>query len=211
MSDVRAQMNIHALASEREHTTRQIAVAMPWVHAAGQPYFDWLIGGRSAALRILEQWMQRPSSELFVGRAVLVEDAQPVGGFIAVPGAELAQCRLQDALAAAAATSPERRPALALRLRQARAQFPEVAADDFYLSRMGVLAGARRRGYGKTIIREFLENGTRRGFGRFTLDVSADNAAAIELFRSAGFREERRQHARDAGMTYVRMALERSP
>jgi ribosomal protein S18 acetylase RimI-like enzyme len=202
-------MIIRALARDGEQT-RQIAVALPWIHAAGQPYFDWLLGGRGAALRILEQWMQRPSSELFVGRVVLVEETHSVGGFIALAGAELAQCRLQDALAAAAATSSERHSALARRLRQGRALFPEVTADDFHLSRMGVLAEARRRGYGRMIVREFLENGTRRGFRRFTLDVSADNVAAIELYRSAGFREERRQQLHEAGMTYVRMALELS-
>jgi ribosomal protein S18 acetylase RimI-like enzyme len=200
-------MNIRALAGDGEQT-REIAVVLPWVHAAGQPYFDWLLGGRSAALRMLEQWMRRPSSELFVGRVVLGEEMHPVGGFIALPGAELGPCRLQDALAAAAATPPELRPALALRLRQGRALFPEVTGDDFHLSRMGVLPEARRRGYGRAIVREFVQNGTRRGVRRFTLDVSADNAAAIELYRSAGFRKECRQRLPDSGMTYVRMALE---
>jgi GNAT superfamily N-acetyltransferase len=205
----RAEASARASAGDAEQT-RRITVALPWVHAAGQPYVDWLLGSRSAALRITEQWMRRPSSELFVGRVVLVEEPPPAGGFIALPGAELPQCRLQDALAVAATTTSELRSALALRLRQGRALFPEVTADAFHLSRMGVLAEARRRGYGRTIVREFLETGARRGFRRFTLDVSACNAAAIELYRSAGFREESRQQLRDPGMTYVRMALEPS-
>src|SRR4030095_6272772 len=80
----------------------------------------------------------------------------------------------------------------------------------FYLSRMGVLPHARRRGYGKAIVREYLRQGTHRGFGRFTLDVSSGNDAAIALYRSVGFVPDRRHHAPRAGMTYIRMVLEAS-
>jgi GNAT superfamily N-acetyltransferase len=163
-------IRFRSLSSERERA-RQIPLALPWVHAAGLPYFDWLLGGRSPALRIVREWLCRPSSELFIGRVVLVEDTQPVGGFIALPGAELARCRREDALALVAATAREQRWALARRLRQGRALFPELTADDFYLSRMGVRAGARRRGYGKAIVDEFLRQGRQQGFRRFRLDV----------------------------------------
>jgi ribosomal protein S18 acetylase RimI-like enzyme len=159
-------------------------------------------------LRIVERWLCRPSSELYIGRVVLVEDAQPVGGFIALPGAELAQCRREDALAVVAATASERRRALALRLKQGRALFPEVKVDDLYLSRMGVLAEARGRGYGRATVQEFLRQGRQRGFRRFTLDVWAGNAAAVRLYRSVGFRTESERHVGDPGLTYVRMALE---
>lgn len=152
--------------------------------------------------------MRRPTSELFVGRAVLFGQAQPVGGFIALTGAELAHCRLQDALAAAAATPAGERSALARRLRSGRSLFPAVGAGDLHLSRMGVLPAARGRGYGRAILNAFLEEGRMRGFSRFTLDVSADNAAALALYRSAGFREQGRQRLYPAEMTYVRMALE---
>jgi ribosomal protein S18 acetylase RimI-like enzyme len=191
----------------RPLSSRGIPAALPWVHAAGQPYIDWLLGGRAATLRILEQWMRRPSSEVFMGRVVVVEDRQPVGGFIAIPGGELARCRMQDALAAAAA-APEQRSLVARKLRLGRGLFAEVHADELYLSRMGVVAQARRRGYGKAIVREYLRNGALRGFRRFTLDVCSGNLAAIELYRSFGFRAEREHQVRDVEMTYVRMALE---
>lgn len=191
----------------RPLASREIPAALPWIHAAGQPYVDWLLGSRSAASRILEQWIRRPSSEVFIGRVVVVADTTPVGGFIAIPGGELARCRMQDALAAAAA-APGQRSVLVRKLRVGRTLFPEVAADEFYLSRMGVVTQARRRGYGRAIVREYLRDGRRRGFGRFTLDVWSGNLAAIELYRSFGFRAEQQHHARDVEMTYVRMALE---
>jgi hypothetical protein len=104
-------MNVRAFAGDGEET-RQTAVAPPWARAAEQPYFDGLLGGRCAVLPIHRRGMPRPSTELFCGRIVLVERTYPVGGLIAPRGAKLAQCRPQDALAAAA-TPPERRSALA--------------------------------------------------------------------------------------------------
>ena len=131
-------MTFRSLSSEVEPASK-ISVTLPWVHAAGQPYIDWLLGDRSAALQILEQWMRHPSSEVFIGRAVvLVDEAQQVGGFIAVSGSDLARCRMHDAVSAVAASTPERRASLLDRLRLGRPLFPEVAADELYLSRVGV-------------------------------------------------------------------------
>jgi ribosomal protein S18 acetylase RimI-like enzyme len=201
-------MTFRALSAEAESAS-EIPFALLWVYAASQPYTDWLLGGRSEALRILEQWMRRPSSEVFIGRAVLaLEENQPVGGFIALNGAELATCRRHDALAAVAATPSKRRPSLLSRLRLGRELLPEPFSDDLYLSRMGVLERARRRGHGKAILLEYLQHGIRHGFRRFSLDVYSGNTPAIGLYRSVGFRPERRHHVEAVGMSYLRMALE---
>jgi ribosomal protein S18 acetylase RimI-like enzyme len=201
-------MTFRTLSGELEATS-EIPLALPWVHAASQPYIDWLLGGRAPAIRVLEQWMRRPSSEVFVGRAVLLlGEAQPVGGFIALRGGELARCRTQDALAAVAKTPTDRRSSLVLRLGLGRELFPEVAPEDLYLSRMGVLPHARGRGYGKAIILQHLRRGIRRGFRRFSLDVWSGNTAAIGLYTSVGFRPERQHHLEAGGMTYLRMALD---
>jgi hypothetical protein len=126
----RGDMTFRALSGEVE-LTREIPAALPWVHAAAQSYIDWLFGAASAASRILEQWMRRPSSEVFIRRAVLaVDETQPVGGFIALRGAELARCRMQDTLAALATTAPERRSSLVFRLGLGRRLLPQVSADD---------------------------------------------------------------------------------
>jgi ribosomal protein S18 acetylase RimI-like enzyme len=203
-------VTFRVLSGEPE-SVREIPLALPWVHAASEPYVDWLLGGRSEALRILEQWMRRPSSEVFIGRAMLaLEENQPVGGFIALRGAELARCWMRDALAAVAVTPPERRTSLQLRLRLGRQLLPPVASDDLYLSRMGVLAHARGRGYGRAIIREFLRYGLRGRFGRLSLDVSSGNTAAIRLYSSVGFHPERERQLEAVGMTYLRMGLDLS-
>src|SRR3954463_1102713 len=122
-------MTFRTLSGELEPTA-EIPLALPWVHAASQPYIDWLLGGHSPTLRILDQWMRRPSSEVFVGRAVIAEQAGMVGGFIALSGAELAHCRMQDALAATAATTPELRPSLLERLRLGHALLVGIPPED---------------------------------------------------------------------------------
>jgi ribosomal protein S18 acetylase RimI-like enzyme len=179
------------------------------VHAASQPYTDWLIGDTSAAASILERWMRLPGSEVFIGRVVaLVDDARQVGGFIAVPGVELAACRTHDAVAAVAASAPQRRSSLVARMRRGSKLLPDAAPHQLYLSRMGVHPEARGRGYGRALVQEFLRRGLRDGVCHFSLDVCSENLAAIELYRSVGFRERQRHDARDIGMTYVRMVLE---
>lgn len=127
---------------------------------------------------------------------------------IALPGNELAACRRQDALAAAAATSREGRASLVRRLRDGRGLFENAWADELYLSSMGVRAHGRGRGHGKRILAELLRHGVRQGFRGFALDVSAGNTAATELCAAVGFRSEHQSHAEHAGLTYVRMAPE---
>jgi ribosomal protein S18 acetylase RimI-like enzyme len=201
-------MTFRALAAEAE-PERDVPLALPWVHAASEPYVDWLFRGHDAAAEALEKWMGRPSSEVFVGRAVLLlEESRPVGGFIALNATELALCRRHDAVAALASTPPDARSSLLSRLHLGRELLPDPPSDALYLSRIGVLPHVRRRGYGRAILREHLRRGVGKGFCRFSIDVWSANTAAIALYTSAGFRLERRHHVEAAGMTYQRMALE---
>lgn len=189
---------------------REIPTAARWVHEAGQPFFDWVIGDRAVALQTVERWMHRRSSEVSIERAVLPGGRQPVGGFIAVSGAALQRCRRSDALAAALAVPARQRPALIWRFSVGLQLFPDVPADALYLSRIGVLPHARRQGAGKAIVQHYVELGRRDGFRRFTLDVWSGNVAARALYGSLGFRPSSENHAAEAGMTYVRMSLEES-
>jgi ribosomal protein S18 acetylase RimI-like enzyme len=194
--------------SEEADPTREIPVAVHWVREASQPFFDWVMSDRSLALPTLERWMHRASSEVSIERVVLLEDTRrPVGGFLALSATALARCRRADALAAALAASPDQRSLLIQRFRVGRALFPEVPSDALYLSRMGVLPAARGQGRGRAIVRHFLELGMRQGFRRFMLDVWSGDVIALELYRSFGFRAMSENHAPDARMTYVRMAL----
>ena len=61
--------------------------------------------------------------------------------------------------------------------------------DAFHISRLGVLAQARRRGVAQTLIKE-AEAATREaGLSLLTLIVWADNEPALALYRGLGFTE----------------------
>jgi ribosomal protein S18 acetylase RimI-like enzyme len=178
------------------------------IHQAGNPFFDWFFDGPAVARAALERLFERPSSEIAASHVtVLLDENRLAGIFVALDGAELARCRKADTLALLEqARSPESRSALLARMRAARGLFTLAEADELYLSKIGVVAGQRRSGYGRALLAKYMAAGFTAGFSRFRLDVSADNEPAIALYRSAGFRLE---SEREAGpLRYVSMALE---
>lgn len=163
-------------------------VVLRWVHAAGNPYFDWLFGSASDALAALRQWLRRPESEVALRRVRLL--AQPPGsgaGYIALTAAELTAARRADALAFAAGAPADLRRRRLEQLRASEGLFTAPADDELYLSKLGVPPSVRGRGLGRATLAAFAAEAAGRGFRRLRLDVSAGNDAAIGLYRSAGF------------------------
>jgi ribosomal protein S18 acetylase RimI-like enzyme len=196
------------LTDERE-VVRWVPDVLPWVHEAGNPYYDWFFGSPAEASSALVEWMVRPSSEVFVGRAVLLkEGGRATGGFIALDGARLRDCRRADAVAAMGAAGRGRREELIERMRAARRLFAPVPDDVFYLSKLGVAAAARRAGRGSQLVGAYVTRGETLGFRRFWLDVHAGNLPAIRLYRAAGFRVRSTTAGAGGDLTYLRMSLE---
>jgi ribosomal protein S18 acetylase RimI-like enzyme len=200
--------SIRPLRGDPEAETFVDAV-LPWVHEAGCPYFDWFFGGSEAALETLDAWMRRPSSEVYVERLTLLEEGdRPIGGFVALSGAELEQCRGEDAMAAIKAAGRDGLPELRARLAGGKELFAPVGHDDFYLSKIGVLRELRGRRYGTQLLERYLADGRLRGFSRFRLDVSADNEPALGFYRGSGFEIVNESASADSGLAYVSLLLE---
>jgi RimJ/RimL family protein N-acetyltransferase len=70
---------------------------------------------------------------------------------------------------------------------------------------MSVATAWRRRGVGTALIEAAAEWARAHTLGRLTLEVLADNAAALALYRKVGFVEERRRFSK--GREIVIMAL----
>lgn len=64
-----------------------------------------------------------------------------------------------------------------------------VAADEAELLTIAVRPEARGRGLGSALLRDVLAAAAARGAGRMVLEVAADNAAALALYRREGFAE----------------------
>jgi GNAT superfamily N-acetyltransferase len=189
---------------------RLVPVVLPWVLEAGSPYFEWLLGGASVARKTIENWMRRPSSEISIRRTtIILHGGSPVGAFIALDPSELRTCRAADALAALRDVDPGERGTFLPRMAEAKRMLQPVDEDHFYLSKMGVASDRRRRGIGRKLVREFLEQGRASGFRRFRLDVHAQNTIAIGLYRSEGFESVAEGSAADGKLRYIAMATER--
>jgi ribosomal protein S18 acetylase RimI-like enzyme len=159
-----------------------------WLHDASNPYWDWLWGSETEALAQLRAWLDRPGSEIFVNRIRCISDSHDIlGGYIALGGQELQQCRKADFLSLVNHARRSRSEALMLKMDKAKNLFSAVTEDEFYLSRIGVERGARGRGIGKQLMKAYIDSGTAKGFRQFRLDVDASNLAAIQLYRAFGF------------------------
>ena len=59
--------------------------------------------------------------------------------------------------------------------------------DEGYISNVAVMPAARRRGIGRTLVREMLARAETRGLSFVTLEVREHNDAAIALYAGEGF------------------------
>ena len=183
---------------------------VPWIHEAGNPYFDYFFGSPVRARRMLVEWMHRPTSEVSINRGTFLYDGeQVVGGFLAMDGAQLRRCRKADALAAFSQAEGKDREVLLARMAVVRTLFEPVPDDAFYLSKLGVVQERREAGLGRQLVQAYLEAGEAAGFQRFRLDVAEENPVATRLYEHFGFQVQERTSAAEAHMAYLAMALER--
>lgn len=68
-----------------------------------------------------------------------------------------------------------------------------VAADEAELLSIALLPDLRRRGGGRLLLDALMERSAASGAARLFLEVAIDNAAALALYRGAGFREAGRR------------------
>ena len=196
--------------SGRERPQRYIPEVLPWIHDAGNPFYDWFYGGGGETRHVLGEMMRRPSSEMWIGRVNLmtVQD-EPVGGFIANPGQELSRCTTADVLALLKRAPASERAEAAERIKKALGVFPPVGADEYFLSSIGVRADCRRRGHGKRLVEAYLAQGRAAGYRRFRLNVQAENRPAVHLYESFGFEVTSEPMAAQGRMKYWAMTLTR--
>jgi ribosomal protein S18 acetylase RimI-like enzyme len=80
------------------------------------------------------------------------------------------------------------------------------AADDALLEDLFVDASARGSGLGRALLERVVQEARERGCRRVELDVNDNNAAALALYRSAGF--DNRDDRYGGGNLFMRLHLE---
>ena len=68
-----------------------------------------------------------------------------------------------------------------------------VAADEAEILSIALLPGQRRRGHGRRLLDALIDRCAAAGAAALFLEVAVDNAAALALYRGAGFREAGRR------------------
>jgi ribosomal protein S18 acetylase RimI-like enzyme len=185
----------------------------PWVHEASQPFADWYFASSELAAEILREWMERPTAEVFVGRAIVMTEPEAgdlaVGCLIGLSGAELSQARAADfvAFCRELGSGTDADAVLADVVPASRELFPPVAEDELYISRVAIDPARRGKGLGRQLVAHAVATFRAHGFSRFRLDVSAHNLSAIRAYEAAGLRVVASQDSPSTGFSYCAMTL----
>ena len=205
-----SHMNSYRKAADFADPEALVPQVLPWVLAAGNPYYGWLFGRAELAARTLEKWMKRASSEVSILRVqLLMCDSDFAGGFIALNGLDLRGARMADADALWTGVDSSGREALIQQMAKGADLFPPVAEDEYYLSKMGLNTSYRGRGFGRALVRRYLDEGEARGHIRYRLDVQADNERAMRCYVDCGFKVFNTTQSVDGTLKYYSMRYER--
>jgi GNAT superfamily N-acetyltransferase len=189
-----------------ENTVYDKAECLSWLYDAGNPYWEWLWGSADEALSQLKTWLNRSNSEISNDRVLCVLDSTKIyGGFVALGGRELQQCRKADFLTLFNYARYNHYEKLLSRMRIANQFFGAVSDDEYYLSRIGLLPDRRGTGLGRQLVRAYMDNGLRSGYRRFRLDVAESNIQAIKLYETSGFVINRVSEVLDVPFQYCSM------
>lgn len=174
------------------------------VHAAGNPFFDWIFGGAEEAGAAMRGWVRRPTSEVYAGRARLLFDGGVLaGGLIGLSGAQCKAARMADAAALLARARAEARPAVLARLARTKGLFVALEDDDWYVSKLWVSRALRGRakGYALQLARAALSP-PGPGYRRRLAEAWAGNAPALRIYEHIGCTIAQRTSGPD-GMDFV--------
>lgn len=187
---------------------RQLA---PLVVDASQPFAEWYFNDKEMAAEIIEEWMARPTSEVYVGRAVVLDhgDRPAAGCLIALTGSELARARSADfaEFCAEIASSPEADEVVEEIVTASSELFAPVDDDHLYVSRVAVDPALRGEGLGSELVDYVTDHFSGKGFTTCRLDVAADNVGAIKAYERVGFEIVSTSRSDLADLTYCAMEL----
>lgn len=184
--------------------------ASMWILAAGQPYFDWLCGGREAAERTVAMWMKQPSSEVFFQRMRFLQRGSEIaGGIIGLGGAELKKARIADVNSYWKTLDVHARGSLIQKLSQSLQVFAPVAEDEYYVSKIGLARSFQGKGLAKVLVEHCLDQGTALGYSKFRADIQTENKPSLRCARVLGFEIFYTGQSADGALRYHALRFER--
>lgn len=183
----------------------RLAKIVPWVLSAGRPYYDHFLAGYGME-PIIARWLTMSTSEISLKWSrLLIADDDIAGGYIALPGRILNQCRQADLLDLARQLGRNSYSQLRKRVRDLHPLFSPIENDSLYLTRLGILPHKRGQGLSHHLMKDSIAQAIAGGYPRLRLDVCEENHTARNLFEAHGFQTDHRGHALAANITYIGM------
>jgi GNAT superfamily N-acetyltransferase len=184
--------------------------ALAWILAAGQPYYDWLCGGRDKAERTVAMWMKQPSSEIFLQRMRFLQCGSEIaGGIIGLGGAELKKARIADVNSYWKTLDVHSRGSLIERLSESLQAFAPIAEDEYYVSKVALARSFQGKGLAKVLVEHCLDQGTALGYSKFRADIQTENKPSLRCSRAVGFEIFYTGQSADGALRYHALRYER--
>jgi len=194
-------------ADNRPGITSRIDSIISWTVPPERSLYCALLEGYDAD-RTLRRWMTNPKSELALQNTqLMVASDRVAGGFTGFAGRQLGRRRETDLIDLVRRAKRPRCPRLRRRLKDLMPLYAPVAANDFYLSKIGLSPGSNADKLGPPLVHACIRRARNGGFDHIRTDVDADDCELLPILFDSGFQIRHRGQAPDAGLTYLNMAL----
>ena len=166
---------------------------MPLIQEAGGTLLAWSTqdGGPALAHGLLQRCWDLPGHPIGPDNSTVIEDGGAVVALLL--GGEAGAWTRDESAHLVPLEGLARLPILQRfhrRLQTQRDARPALPAGAWYLSSLGVRPSHRRRGLARMLLAEATRHAHSHAGARILVEVVADNAGAVALYRSDGFQDE---------------------
>lgn len=190
------------------HIERKLQDIVPWLHQAGQPFYNIFLDGADPD-STLRRWLMRRSSELSLQRIrLLITDDRIAGGYVSLSGRDLPGCRQADLLDLARSMGTESYTRLRDRMEDLRDLFAPVEENDFYLSKLGLLPQKDSPSLRQVLLDDCIRRATQGGFRRVRVDVPEQDRSRRDFYGGQGFDAIYRGKAPTSNLKYLAMVFD---
>ena len=184
----------------------RLHLLLPWIYESDRRFFDILLQDWDFN-EILPRWMVRDESEHGLHRTrLLIAEDRIAGGFVAMPGREVALARESDILDLVRHSDPRDWRKLRERVQDLYPLFGPIRPGDFYISRLSGLPSLKERGYDEVIVEEALNRARQHHVDRVRIDVDEANQRLCSICTAYGFETIDRGRVPNSTVTYLNLA-----
>ena len=157
------------------------------LYESDPPYYDFWLGNRAAALRLLQALWCHPEGAYSATHCQVLRDANGVRALyyayptIHEPDLELQSQRALRLLAGDGLDQLQQREA------QLALLFPRLADPAYYLRTLCVSTAQRGAGLGAQMLRHIADEALEQGYSLLLTDVDSGNPGAVRFYLRAGF------------------------